>query len=155
MDRTAQQKENLVIVTRSLRYLLVAITSLLLMGVFALPGCRPSSTDDPNTKPKAVALDKKTEPTPVVPDTKAKLQAPKNISSDPSPAFYLALEHQIAALIVKLNDRDPSVRKNAANALGRYGYWAKDAVPALIQAVQDKETVVRIYAALALSRIGP
>ena len=43
----------------------------------------------------------------------------------------------------------------AASVLGGIGPPAKEVVPALIAALKDKETSVRISAALALHRIDP
>ena len=54
----------------------------------------------------------------------------------------------------KLHHENPEVRVNAAEALGSIGEGAKDAVPALIQALQDDDEIVRYHAAYALRDIG-
>ena len=46
------------------------------------------------------------------------------------------------------------VRSRAASALGRIGGGAVDAVPALIQLLQDQSSDVRLNAAVALKNIG-
>lgn len=49
----------------------------------------------------------------------------------------------------------PNVRYETALALGRIGSAAKDAVPALIEALRSEDATLRGYAAGALSGIGP
>jgi HEAT repeat protein len=58
----------------------------------------------------------------------------------------------LAALIDGL--KDPSVRLCAALKLGRLGFAAKLAVPALIEALQDERELVRQAVAGALGQIG-
>jgi len=67
-----------------------------------------------------------------------------------------AQEQQLERLIRELQDADSDVRSNAAMALGEIGPEAKDAVPTLIQLLQneDAEGFVRANAALALGQIG-
>src|SRR5690349_21686527 len=60
----------------------------------------------------------------------------------------------VTALAGALQDKDPSVRKAAAQSLGRIGKEATAAVPALTEALQDREVDVRGAAALALGRMG-
>ena len=66
-------------------------------------------------------------------------------------------EQQVERLIKELQDPDSDVRSIAAVTLGEIGSEAKDAVPALIQLLQDQdaEGFVRANAALALREIGP
>ena len=59
------------------------------------------------------------------------------------------------ALITALGDADEGVRRSAAEALGRIGPAAAEAVPALITALGDADAEVRRSAAEALGRIGP
>ena len=59
-------------------------------------------------------------------------------------------EQKIERLIKQLQDQNENVRRSAALALGRIG--SKDAVSALIQALQDQD--VRINAVQALGKIG-
>jgi len=58
-------------------------------------------------------------------------------------------------LIKGLQSRDARVREAAARALGRRGYEARPAVPALVDALKDEDEVVRQRARAALERIDP
>lgn len=53
-----------------------------------------------------------------------------------------------------VEDEDAMVRQQAAEALRDIGPAAKEAVPALIQALKDENEDVRMYAAIALGKIG-
>ena len=59
-------------------------------------------------------------------------------------------------LIRQLHDQDPNVRGNAAITLGQIGVGTRDAVPVLIQTLQDQkiEGFVRSSAAITLGQIG-
>jgi HEAT repeat protein len=62
---------------------------------------------------------------------------------------------RVPALVGQLQDFDCGVRVNALCALTRLGRDSKDAVPALIQALEeDKDWVVRVAAITALGEIG-
>ena len=50
--------------------------------------------------------------------------------------------------------QDPEVRQYATRVLAKIGEDAIDAVPALIQTLQDPEEIVRVSAAKALGSIG-
>ena len=63
-------------------------------------------------------------------------------------------EQKIERPIEELRDEDWIVRADAAAELGRMGEGAKDAVPALIQALQDSDAEVRYNATWALGNIG-
>jgi HEAT repeat protein len=52
-------------------------------------------------------------------------------------------------------DQDARVRRSAAYALGRYGFWARSAAGSLQKALADREAPVRQNAAWALGQIGP
>jgi HEAT repeat protein len=54
-----------------------------------------------------------------------------------------------------LRDQDAFVRREAANSLGRFGPDAKQAVPALLAAAQDRQPKVRQAASQALKQIDP
>jgi HEAT repeat protein len=54
-----------------------------------------------------------------------------------------------------LNDEDARVRRGAAYGLGAFGPTARNAVPSLRKALQDRSPVVRQNAAWALGRVGP
>jgi HEAT repeat protein len=54
-----------------------------------------------------------------------------------------------------LESENAGVRKRAAQVLGDFGAGAKGAVPALVQALRDRENAVREAAAAALRRIDP
>jgi HEAT repeat protein len=60
---------------------------------------------------------------------------------------------EIKELLDKLKDKDATVRRNAADALGQAG--DKAAVPALTKALGDDDFFVRRFAAQALGKIGP
>jgi HEAT repeat protein len=61
----------------------------------------------------------------------------------------------VAELELMLQSDDPDMQVAAAFGLGQHGAQAQPAVPALINALNGKETLVRAHAALALGRIGP
>ncbi len=63
----------------------------------------------------------------------------------------------IEFLVGVLRDRenDSNDRINAAEALGKAGPLAQQAVPALTEALEDKDTEIRIVAATVLKRLGP
>ena len=58
-------------------------------------------------------------------------------------------------LIKGLKDPRPACRRECARALGQIGLAAKDAVPALKRALQDREWDVREASARALGKIRP
>jgi HEAT repeat protein len=60
----------------------------------------------------------------------------------------------VARLQQMLRDPNPTVQAQGAYGLSRLGPEARDAVPALIEAMKG-ETLVRENAALALGQIGP
>ena len=60
-------------------------------------------------------------------------------------------EEQVERLIGELQDQNEDVRWNAVEALRQIG--SLDAVPALIQALQDPDTSVRAYATGTLGNI--
>ena len=61
----------------------------------------------------------------------------------------------IPALIEALKDKAPDVRASSAIKLGSFGEQAKDAIPALESALDDRDVRVREAVATALSRIDP
>lgn len=54
-----------------------------------------------------------------------------------------------------LKGRDPLERRLAAHALAEIGPAACETVPALIEALRDPESFVRVWAAAALARVQP
>lgn len=58
-------------------------------------------------------------------------------------------------LIQALRNRDPAVRKQAAEVLARMGSDAQPAVPDLIRLLDDEDESIRKEAARTLGRIGP
>ena len=61
----------------------------------------------------------------------------------------------VAALIDSLKAEDTGLRQRAADILRWIGESAKEAVPALTQALEDPDYRVRRRAELALEKIGP
>src|SRR4051794_11300214 len=61
----------------------------------------------------------------------------------------------VNVLIEQLKDMDPAVRAKTAIALGDRGPRAVVAIPALIEALRDREELVSERASGALARIGP
>ena len=61
----------------------------------------------------------------------------------------------VPALIEALKAKEGDVRWSAAIGLGYYGEEAKDAIPALQAAQNDRDARVREAAGVALSRIDP
>src|SRR5262249_19615942 len=59
------------------------------------------------------------------------------------------------ALLADLADKDPKVRRGAAEGLGKLGAAAREAVPALVKALKDPDEPVRDAAAAALQAIDP
>jgi hypothetical protein len=66
-----------------------------------------------------------------------------------------AIKSSVANLIEDLKDKDPAVRKEAAQELETMGAAAKEAVPALVDAVKDKDEDAREAAIVALLAIDP
>ncbi len=61
----------------------------------------------------------------------------------------------IPPLVAALNDRNPSVRRSAAEAIAAYGPKAETAVPALIDKLSHDDQQVRLHVVDALGAIGP
>jgi HEAT repeat protein len=57
--------------------------------------------------------------------------------------------------VATLKSSDSLERRLAAHALGEIGPAAREAVPALIEALRDAEGFVRVWAAAALARVQP
>ena len=60
---------------------------------------------------------------------------------------------EVASLINQLRNGSAEARRDAANALGRIGAAAKDAIPQLVVSLNDPDKNVRLAAAYALSQI--
>jgi len=65
-----------------------------------------------------------------------------------------APEARVPALIRALDQEEPTVRRNAARALGLIGSPAKEAIPALRAALRDRDPMVCGAAATALERVS-
>jgi len=65
------------------------------------------------------------------------------------------IESGVPFLLTELADKDPKVRKSAAERLGQLGDKAKGAVPALVKALKDPDESVREAAASAIAAIEP
>ena len=57
--------------------------------------------------------------------------------------------------IAALKSSDPLERRLATHALAEIGSAAREAVPALIEALRDPESFIRVWAAAALARVQP
>ena len=66
---------------------------------------------------------------------------------------YLGVE--TADWVAALKSSDPLERRLAAHALGEIGRTAREAVPALTEALHDPVSFVRVWAAAALARVEP
>ena len=60
----------------------------------------------------------------------------------------------LPALITLLSHEDRYVRLSAVNAVGNMGPQAKDAIPALSEALNDEDELVRQWVSVALERIA-
>ncbi|MDQ3624446.1 MAG: HEAT repeat domain-containing protein, partial [Verrucomicrobiota bacterium] len=76
------------------------------------------------------------------------LLAPPSSFAEPAPLT-------VAQLAKQLTGADLTARRDAGYQLGKFGADAKDAVPALIKALDDPDKQVWSYAAAALAAIGP
>jgi HEAT repeat protein len=66
-----------------------------------------------------------------------------------------SIQSSVANLVEDLKDTDPVVRKEAAEGLQRVGDPAKPAIPALAEAVKDKDEAARDAAVVALLTLDP
>jgi HEAT repeat protein len=66
-----------------------------------------------------------------------------------------ALKASVVYLLEDLGDSDPGIRKEAAEALEQLGAKAKEAIPALVQALKDRDEGVRDAVLMALLAIDP
>ena len=57
--------------------------------------------------------------------------------------------------VAALKSSDSLERRLAAHALAEIGRSAREAVPALTEALRDSESFVRVWAAAALARVEP
>src|SRR5262249_48551504 len=57
--------------------------------------------------------------------------------------------------VAALKSSDPLERRLGAHALGEMGRMAREAVPALTEALRDPVSFVRVWAAAALVRVEP
>ena len=57
--------------------------------------------------------------------------------------------------VAALKSSDPLERRLAAHALGEIGRTAREAIPALTEALRDPVSFVRMWAAAALARVEP
>src|SRR4051812_18806227 len=73
---------------------------------------------------------------------------------DPAKQPELAQVDQVEELVARLSSRSPRERRRAARALGKLGPQAFPALPALIAAFCDREMSVRGEAVAAVSGLG-
>lgn len=69
-------------------------------------------------------------------------------------AMFVFGPSSVSSLIEDLKHEEVAVRRNAATTLGNYGSRAEKAIPALKDAVHDKNFAVRVLAGVALTRLG-
>ncbi len=79
-------------------------------------------------------------------------QIPPAVHSEVASALARVGEPAVSGLLEMLQDKEWTVRWQAAHTLGRIGDTR--AVPALVDALQDKEWTVRYYTAYSLGWIG-
>ena len=60
----------------------------------------------------------------------------------------------LSRLVTALHDSDATVRRYAAQSLGRLGQASPEAVAALVAALHDSDDTVRLYAAQSLGQLG-
>jgi hypothetical protein len=65
------------------------------------------------------------------------------------------IKNSVPGLIEDLGHKDPAIRREAAEQLGRLGAEAKAAAPALVKALKDADPSVREAAATALEAVDP
>jgi RNA polymerase sigma factor (sigma-70 family) len=92
---------------------------------------------------------------PAVPFLRAALKDKDIEISQRSRKVLDALKQSVVYLTEDLQDSDPGIRKEAAEALEQMGARAKDAVPALVKALKDKDEGVRDAVIMALLAIDP
>jgi hypothetical protein len=73
----------------------------------------------------------------------------------PAPEAQPKPTKKVGDWVVDLHSTNARTRGQAAAALGRYGPAAKEAVPALIGVLKDKDPFVRVQATDTLAKIGP
>ena len=73
----------------------------------------------------------------------------------PLPAAPKSADPAVQALITQLKSRDAHVRMGATRGRGPKRDDAKAVIPALADALSDREEVIRVDAALALANFGP
>ncbi len=78
----------------------------------------------------------------------------KRVGLDPEKVKQAKLNQRIQRLISQLTVPEAEDRIHAAEELGKIGSAAKSAVPALIEALNDKDNQVRLGAVKTLNRIG-
>ncbi len=66
-------------------------------------------------------------------------------------------QEALASFVRTLKDKNASslVKRQAADSLAKLGKEAKDAAPALVESLKDKDKHVRMFSAKALGAIGP
>ena len=114
------------------------ILFLLVFGLLVLGGC----TKTKSTNELVVDLNS--------PEAADRVKAVRLLPQDEGDAAKV-----VPALIASLQDKVGPVRWSAAIKLGYLGEQAKEAIPALQKAQQDRDPRVREAAGVALSRIDP
>src|SRR3954470_15061012 len=81
-------------------------------------------------------------------------EASKPAAKGPTTEAAKMTEKPVADVAAQLKDKDPKIRRAAAQELGRRGVKAVAAVPALTEALSDSIADVRTAAAEAIGGIG-
>jgi hypothetical protein len=92
---------------------------------------------------------------PAVPFLRAALKDKDIEISQRSRKILDALKQSVVYLTEDLQDSDPGIRKEAAEALEQMGAKGKEAIPALVKALKDKDEGVRDAVIMALVAIDP
>ena len=115
----------------------VRLAFVLLLCLFACPGCGRKSTDQ------------------LIADLKSSQVKERLIAVRLLPQRKGEGAKVVPALIEALKDGEDDIRASAAIGLGYFGAEAKDAIPALQEARKDSDARVREAAGVAIARIDP
>src|SRR5579872_7325829 len=75
--------------------------------------------------------------------------------SDVQPQQMTPADDPLPVLVAALRSREPLERLQAAKDVGRLGWLAREALPTLVNALQDSDAKVREAVAHAIGQMGP